>query len=103
MATAGLLCWSCGRPTGIATRVARNDSCEQCMADLRCCRGCRHFDPSARSQCRETIDAPIPQKDKSNFCDFFQMRQAVKGPGGIMQAKDDKDDRKHGFDDLFKD
>ena len=103
MADAGLICWNCGRPTGIEGRVMRNDQCPHCMADLRCCRGCRHFDPYARGQCRENIDKTIVNKEKSNFCDFYQFRQVVKGPGGIKGLHDDKDSRKKAFDDLFDD
>jgi hypothetical protein len=44
------------------------------------------------------------QKDKSNFCDFFQMRTAMKRPGGVSTAtRDNKSERKDRFDDLFKD
>ncbi|MBD3332978.1 hypothetical protein GF356_09005 [candidate division GN15 bacterium] len=103
MADDGLLCWNCGKPTGIVDKVMRSDSCENCLADLRCCRGCRHYDPFAPKQCREHIDRPVHPKDKSNFCDFFQMRQAVKGPGGIRGGGDSKDERKKRFDDLFDD
>jgi hypothetical protein len=73
------------------------------MADLRCCRGCRHFDPTRRLQCKENIETGVTDKEKSNFCDFFQMRDAVKGPGGISAATDSKDDRQKRFDDLFDD
>ncbi|HWR81726.1 MAG TPA: hypothetical protein VN285_00330 [Candidatus Deferrimicrobium sp.] len=100
--TSGLLCWSCGRPTGIEGGVTRNDSCPRCLADLRCCRGCRFFDPYSRFQCRESIETNIPNKEKSNFCDFFQMRAAVKRPGGITAHVDSKDARRKKFDDLFK-
>lgn len=99
----GLLCWNCGRTTGLMGRAARMDQCESCLADLRCCRGCRHFDPTRRSQCRETISQPVGNKEKSNFCDFYQNRDAMKRPGGRSSEKDDKADRKSGFDDLFKD
>ncbi|MFQ5500572.1 MAG: hypothetical protein ACE5FH_12980 [Candidatus Zixiibacteriota bacterium] len=103
MADKGLVCWSCGRPTGIVGRVARSDSCDRCSADLRCCRGCRHFDPTKRFQCRETVDGPVRDKDRNNFCDYFQARQVVKGPGGIIHRGDEKEDRKKSFDDLFDD
>jgi len=76
---------------------------DDCLADLRCCRGCRHFDPTRRGQCRENIEKPIANKEKNNFCDFFQMRNVVKKPGGISTQTDSKDDRKKKFDDLFKD
>ena len=45
----------------------------------------------------------IPNKEKSNFCDFFQARIAVKRQGGVSYQADSKDDRKKNFDDLFKD
>lgn len=99
----GLLCWNCSRATGLMGRAARMDSCDNCLADLRCCRGCRHFDPTRRSQCRETISQPVGNKEKSNFCDFFQNRDAFKRPGGVSSEKGDKADRKSNFDDLFKD
>ncbi len=99
----GLLCWNCGKTTGVEGRPTRMDSCPHCLADLRCCRGCRHFDPYSHFQCRETIDAPIRDKEKNNFCDFFAARDAIKRPGGIRDAGDSKDARKKKFDDLFED
>ena len=100
---AGLICWNCGKPTGIEDKVMRADACTECLADLRCCRGCRFFDPTARWQCRENIDAPIPKKDKSNFCDYFQMRQAFQSHQKKQDLGDSKDDRRKSFDDLFDD
>jgi hypothetical protein len=81
----------------------RSDACPNCLADLRTCRGCRHFDPTSRWQCRESIDGPIPLKDKSNFCDFFQARLAVHSHEKKGDLLDSKDQRKKKFDDLFKD
>ena len=103
MAEQGLICWGCSRPTGLTGGIARNDQCPHCLTDLRTCRGCRHFDPSVRWQCKETIDTPVPDKGKANFCDWFQVRMAVKGPGGIQSADASKDERKKRFDDLFND
>ncbi len=103
MAEEGLLCWNCGRPTGIRTKVMRSDSCVHCQADLRCCRGCRHFDPTRRFQCKEAIETNIANKEKNNFCEFFQMRNVVKGPGGISSQTDTKESRKKRFDNLFND
>ena len=103
MTEEGLLCWNCGKPTGIVGRVTRMDSCVYCMADLRCCRGCRHFDPNSHLQCREHISTPVKDKEKNNFCDFFQKRNVVKKPGGIRTSTDSKEDLKKRFDSLFDD
>ncbi len=98
---AGLICWSCGLATGLEGKVMRADACDKCLADQRCCRGCRFFDPMSRSQCREHIDTPIPNKEKSNFCDYFQIRQAIQSGGRIVRDIESKDDKKKKFDDLF--
>jgi len=99
----GLVCWSCGRTTGKMGSVTRSDQCPNCQADLRSCRGCRHFDPSRKYQCRENVDYGVGNKEKSNFCDFFQVREVFKTAGGLRMRADDKDSRKKKFDDLFKD
>jgi len=103
MALEGLLCWNCGKPTGITARVMRSDACTNCLADLRCCRGCRHFDPTRRFHCREPIETNIVNKEKANFCDFYSQRDAMKTAGGVTRITDSKEDRKKRFDDLFKD
>lgn len=102
MASEGLLCWSCGKPTGIVARVMRSDQCDNCSADLRCCRGCRHFYPLRRFQCKEQIESYISDKEKNNLCDFFQKRDAVKIGGGLSSQFDNKESKKKKFDDLFK-
>ncbi len=99
----GLICWNCGKTTGVEGRPSRNDYCPHCQSDLRCCRGCRFFDPSVRWHCREPIDTFVTEKDKANFCDWFQARQAVHSAGKIIRNLDGKDAKKKAFDDLFKD
>jgi hypothetical protein len=42
-------------------------------------------------------------KEKNNFCDWFQAREAVKRPGSGSGPTANKDDKKKRFDDLFKD
>ncbi len=99
----GLLCWQCGRPTGLVDRIVRSDQCPECGADLRTCRGCRHFDPSRKYQCREQIDTPVGNKETANYCDWFAARDAMKGSSGMKGTSDARSDRKKRFDDLFND
>jgi hypothetical protein len=100
---AGLICWNCGKSTDIEGRLMRSDNCPHCLADLRCCRGCRFFDPTSRWQCRETIDGPETNKEKANLCDHFQARLAVHAAGRRMDETTSKAEKKKKFDDLFKD
>jgi hypothetical protein len=104
MAEDGLICWSCGRTTGLVDRIVRSDQCPECGADLKTCRGCRHFDPTRRYQCKEMIDTPVGNKEAANYCDWFVARDAVKGTGGTnAPTSSSKDSRKERFDDLFND
>ncbi len=103
MADQGLMCWNCSKPTGITTRVVRSDHCKHCLADLRCCRGCFHFDPTRRYQCRENVDELVKIKEKSNFCDYYQTRAVIKVAGGVKTQISEKDNLKKNFDDLFDD
>lgn len=94
----GLSCWNCGTDTGVEGKPTRLDHCDKCLADLKCCRGCRFYDPHAFRQCRERIEDPVKNKEKANFCDYFQAR--VVGAKALDQM-DNKDARKKAFDDLF--
>lgn len=96
----GLSCWNCGKDTDIEGKPTRLDHCAACLADLKCCRGCRFYDPFAAHQCRERIDEPVKKKEKANFCDYFQAR--VVGAKALDQASS-KEARKKAFDDLFDD
>ncbi len=72
MAPGTLICRTCGTTNEIVGIVGRRDTCGNCGADLRSCRHCRHHDPSGAGDCRETQAEPVPDKEKANFCDFFQ-------------------------------
>ncbi len=51
--------------------MPRNATCESCAADLRCCRTCRFYDPSAYNACTEPAADRVLEKDRANFCDFY--------------------------------
>jgi len=96
----GLSCWNCGKDTGIVGKPSRVDHCPACLSDLKCCRGCRFYDPFAAHHCRERIDDPVRNKEKANFCDYFQHR--VVGAKALNKLNS-KDSRKKDFDGMFND
>lgn len=65
-------CFSCQREIRTVERVGRTESCE-CGADLHCCRNCRFYDPSAYNECRETQAERVLDKERANFCDYFEL------------------------------
>lgn len=50
----------------------RHDSCPGCGYDLRCCFNCKFYDRSAANECLEHISERISDKERANFCDFFE-------------------------------
>ena len=63
-------------------KVQRSDQCSKCSSDLRVCKNCVFYDPSHQWECKEHIQENVKDKEKANFCDYFQLRQnseAVKG------------------------
>jgi hypothetical protein len=77
-------CAFCGQKLNvIGNAVGRGDTCPSCEKDLHCCRQCRHFDETVAKSCKEPF-AEVPQdKERANFCEFFQIGEGgrIAGPG----------------------
>jgi hypothetical protein len=74
--------------------------CSSCGEPLHNCVNCRHFDSSARFECRQEIESRLPSKRKANTCDSFAPKRTAE------QTKDSTpnqpSDKKSAFDALFK-
>ena len=42
-------------------------------------------------ECRESIAEPVAQKDRSNFCEYFKLRQTGPGPAADDRAERARD------------
>ncbi len=98
------VCHHCSRELSLVAAVERTSSCPYCFSDLKCCQNCRFFDPAFNNQCREPQAEWCPDKDKANFCEFFEFRETSAigraGPGG--GPKSDQSRARSAFDSLFK-
>jgi hypothetical protein len=77
-------CGNCGERLDdlLAQGVGRRDTCPQCGAELRTCVSCRHYDPNVAKGCKEPFAEVPRERDRANFCEFFQIgegRDAVSG------------------------
>jgi hypothetical protein len=93
-------CHFCGRELHVAAKVARTEGCPSCHSDLKCCLNCRLHDPGADNQCREPQAEWVTDKDKSNFCEFFEFREA-SAQAGYGGARSDARRSRDAFDALF--
>ena len=82
--TEGLVCWRCGASLeALPVPFGRRDECPACRADIHVCRMCRHYDTRVARACREPVADAVTDKDRSNFCNWFQARAgAYAAPEG---------------------
>ena len=74
-------CFNCGREWTLSTAPGRRDECEDCKTDFRCCRNCVHHDFTVAHQCRERRAEPVQEKDRANYCEYFDFaKRAFKKP-----------------------
>ena len=66
-------CRSCGEPIALDEPVPRDAECPSCGHDVRCCANCRHYDVRYNNSCRETMADPVEDKQRRNFCEYFQL------------------------------
>lgn len=83
--------------------LARDTECPQCRRDVRVCRNCRHYSPGSRWDCAESIDDPVYDKERRNFCGMFTLVTGKGGAGGAGGARSagGSDDARKAFLDIF--
>ena len=71
-------CWKCGgRLQELLLSLARHEECPHCRAQLHVC---LYFDAAAAQQCREPVAENVSDKQRANFCGYFQINpQACAG------------------------
>mgnify|MGYP001248672571 CR=1 FL=1 len=93
----GVSCYRCGKAIS-ENNLGRQDTCEGCGFDTRVCRNCRHYDRQANNECREEQAGRQVDKEKGNFCEWFQPR--LGGASGANAPA--KDALKSAAEALFK-
>lgn len=95
--TEGCPCWKCGKPLAdLLAPLPRLAECPHCRAELHVCRMCVWFDPTVANQCREPVADPVTDKQRANFCGYFDINpNAWTAPSGEV------DRARRGLDRLF--
>ena len=96
-------CKQCGEKA--QPDFAPDATCAKCAEALHACVQCRHFDTSARFQCRKDILGPIPSKTKQNDCTLFEpavsLDLTVKTASGAVPSAGSASPGRSAFDQLF--
>lgn len=51
--------------------MSRQELCPFCRNDLHCCLNCSLYDEYAQNQCREPAAEWVSDREKNNFCEYF--------------------------------
>lgn len=95
-----LRCSRCGNQVPASFLDVKKDTkCTKCQTPLHSCRHCKHFDPGARWECREPIEARIADKGGANACALYKPAQVLDATG---KRADSSVDAKAAFHNLFK-
>ena len=69
-------CWSCSNTWEFVHPLSRSESCDKCGWDAKVCKNCQFYDASAYRECREEQAELVKDKDKRNFCTWFESKQS---------------------------
>ncbi len=70
-------CHFCGTVIENPREVFRGSECPGCGKDLKICLNCKFSSPGAHWDCSETIDEPVAEKNRGNFCTYFVFRDSA--------------------------
>lgn len=79
--------------------VYYSTTCPSCSKSLHSCRCCRYYSPSSHYGCRENVDELVQDKERSNFCDYFRLREDSIS----LTSEEQKNKARELFDSLFSD
>lgn len=63
-------------------------SCPSCGSDIHVCLNCKFYDESYSKKCREPMAEPQREKDRANFCEYFQFKEYEEEYSGRRKAEE---------------
>ena len=82
-------CHKCGHVWSFEPPMGRRDSCPHCGQDSRVCLNCKFHDRAAYRECREEQAEWVKEKDRGNFCGWFDacVRTKKEDPAAAAKAR----------------
>lgn len=80
-------CYRCRSEMSFEGRVRREATCPSCHSDVHVCVNCRFYDRSAHNQCKDPAAEFVRDKERANFCEFFELGGSTLGAAKPSSAK----------------
>ncbi|MEW5815455.1 MAG: hypothetical protein AB1798_08705 [Spirochaetota bacterium] len=68
---------------------------------MKICLNCKFYEPGAYWDCRETIQEPVWDKERANFCEYFYL--ATEARGAVDKDREKSKKARSQFEKLFRD
>lgn len=97
-ASKNISCYNCNSELEFeaGAKITRHDECDKCKANLRCCKMCLFYDVLVYNECKEPNAERILDKERPNFCGYFEV-------GSASNNSNDRDQLFADANALFKD
>lgn len=66
-------CYQCNKLLDLGNKISFREECPHCSADLHICLNCQFYDESAHNSCREPSAERVKDKERNNYCEYFQL------------------------------
>jgi hypothetical protein len=63
------------------------DECSACGSDLHVCLNCLFYDEGKANRCRESQAEYVRERDRANYCSFFQFKDDVEKRSGKAEGE----------------
>ena len=83
-------CYNCGKTLALSCLPGRSERCLECGADLRVCRNCVSWAPELAYQCSDRRAEEVADKERGNFCEYFDFARRVYVPIVRDTSREDK-------------
>ena len=90
-------CWHCGHAL-TALDYGRELVCPNCSRATHACKNCRYYQPGLHNDCREPVAEDVTNKERANFCDYFEPHNGAYAGEATNSAEQLRQDA----EDLFK-
>ena len=91
------ICHKCKKEIEIEGKVMREDLCPHCNANLHSCLNCRFYDEYAHNKCRESRSEWVSDREKGNFCGYFEYKNSEESDASEKRKKKAKEELKRLF------